>query len=182
MQRWIFPLVIDPARPNSSFILASEHTRRRDPMDNFKRYGGGWSICNNHYWAVCFSALSFSYLSMFFFSFVNLAIYQIYLCKFLLNVSYAVCWIYCRYFVCYQCIVVCELWFDLNLYMFAAAAAKVTLFSNSLSTLGHATCDLHVCYNVSKLTPELWQFSSILTTIYFVSEYFLMVLDWCLLP
>ncbi|XP_068643353.1 uncharacterized protein [Aristolochia californica] len=36
---------------NSSFILAAERTRRKDPLDNFKYYKGGWNISDNHYWA-----------------------------------------------------------------------------------------------------------------------------------
>lgn len=42
---------------NSSFLLASERTDRRDPLNNFKDYSGGWNISNRHYWAsVGFSA------------------------------------------------------------------------------------------------------------------------------
>ncbi|KAH9310909.1 hypothetical protein KI387_025944, partial [Taxus chinensis] len=36
---------------NSSLILAGHRTHRRDPLDDFKRYGGGWNITNQHYWA-----------------------------------------------------------------------------------------------------------------------------------
>ncbi|XP_020594874.1 uncharacterized protein LOC110034976, partial [Phalaenopsis equestris] len=36
---------------NSSFILASERTERRDPLNDFKHYTGGWNISNRHYWA-----------------------------------------------------------------------------------------------------------------------------------
>ncbi|XP_010250329.1 PREDICTED: uncharacterized protein LOC104592577 [Nelumbo nucifera] len=42
---------------NSSLILAEERTHRRDPLDNYKRYTGGWNISERHYWAsVGFSA------------------------------------------------------------------------------------------------------------------------------
>ncbi|WRX31668.1 hypothetical protein QQP08_024155 [Theobroma cacao] len=45
---------------NSSLILAGERTRRRDPLDNFKKYTGGWNISNEHYWAsVGFTAAPF---------------------------------------------------------------------------------------------------------------------------
>ncbi|PKU69966.1 uncharacterized protein LOC110098069 [Dendrobium catenatum] len=36
---------------NSSFVLASERTERRDPLNDFKDYTGGWNISNRHYWA-----------------------------------------------------------------------------------------------------------------------------------
>ncbi|XP_020583555.1 uncharacterized protein LOC110026779 [Phalaenopsis equestris] len=42
---------------NNSFVLASKRTERRDPLNNFKDYTGGWNISNRHYWAsVGFSA------------------------------------------------------------------------------------------------------------------------------
>lgn len=45
---------------NSSLILAAKRTYRRDPLDNFKRYTGGWNISNTHYWAsVAFTAVPF---------------------------------------------------------------------------------------------------------------------------
>uniref|UniRef100_A0A2P2IKG5 Uncharacterized protein MANES_06G043100 n=2 Tax=Rhizophora mucronata TaxID=61149 RepID=A0A2P2IKG5_RHIMU len=39
------------AEGNSSLILAAERTQRRDPLDNFKRYNGGYNISSEHYWA-----------------------------------------------------------------------------------------------------------------------------------
>ncbi|PKA52851.1 hypothetical protein AXF42_Ash001832 [Apostasia shenzhenica] len=36
---------------NSSFVLASGRTERRDPLNDFKDYTGGWNISNRHYWA-----------------------------------------------------------------------------------------------------------------------------------
>ncbi|KAG7945577.1 hypothetical protein I3843_15G159500 [Carya illinoinensis] len=36
---------------NSSLILAETRTHRKDPLDGFKRYTGGWNISNGHYWA-----------------------------------------------------------------------------------------------------------------------------------
>lgn len=36
---------------NSSFLLAAERTERRDPLDNFEDYTGGWNISSRHYWA-----------------------------------------------------------------------------------------------------------------------------------
>nr|GLL37842.1 uncharacterized protein LOC109169584 [Ipomoea trifida] len=36
---------------NSSLILASKRTYRKDPLNHFERYTGGWNISNRHYWA-----------------------------------------------------------------------------------------------------------------------------------
>ncbi|BFI41768.1 hypothetical protein MPTK2_8g02370 [Marchantia polymorpha subsp. ruderalis] len=36
---------------NGSFILAANRTARRDPLDHFNKYRGGWDIQNDHYWA-----------------------------------------------------------------------------------------------------------------------------------
>lgn len=38
---------------NSSYlILAAKRTHRKDPLDGFNKYSGGWNIRNEHYWAV----------------------------------------------------------------------------------------------------------------------------------
>lgn len=42
---------------NSSLILAAKRTYRKDPLDGYKRYTGGWNIRNKHYWAVSLSNL-----------------------------------------------------------------------------------------------------------------------------
>ncbi|XP_074575504.1 uncharacterized protein LOC141831958 [Curcuma longa] len=36
---------------NSSFVLAAQRTHRKDPLDGFRRYTGGWNISELHYWA-----------------------------------------------------------------------------------------------------------------------------------
>ncbi|KAL0016450.1 hypothetical protein SO802_003519 [Lithocarpus litseifolius] len=36
---------------NSNFILASERTQRKDPLNGFKKYTKGWNIRDRHYWA-----------------------------------------------------------------------------------------------------------------------------------
>lgn len=48
------PTVGDVPVENSSFVLAEKRTHRRDPLDGYKKYNGGWNISNNHYWAVSF--------------------------------------------------------------------------------------------------------------------------------
>lgn len=37
---------------NSSFILAADRTYRRDPLNGFRKYPGGWNITEVHYFAV----------------------------------------------------------------------------------------------------------------------------------
>lgn len=39
---------------NSSLILADKRTRRKDPIDEFKYYSGGWNISDEHYISVSF--------------------------------------------------------------------------------------------------------------------------------
>ncbi|CAK9178152.1 unnamed protein product, partial [Ilex paraguariensis] len=36
---------------NSSLVLAAKRTYRKDPLDDFKKYTGGWNISERHYWA-----------------------------------------------------------------------------------------------------------------------------------
>ncbi|XP_042413615.1 uncharacterized protein LOC122002491 [Zingiber officinale] len=36
---------------NNSFVLAAQRTHRKDPLDGFSRYPGGWNISELHYWA-----------------------------------------------------------------------------------------------------------------------------------
>lgn len=42
----------EDATSNTSLILAQRRTTRKDPIDNFNRYTGGWNISNRHYIAV----------------------------------------------------------------------------------------------------------------------------------
>ncbi|KAF5819220.1 putative transmembrane protein [Helianthus annuus] len=41
-------------KENVSLVLAQERTRRKDPLNKFKIYRGGWNITESHYWAVSF--------------------------------------------------------------------------------------------------------------------------------
>uniref|UniRef100_A0A2N9FVY0 Uncharacterized protein n=1 Tax=Fagus sylvatica TaxID=28930 RepID=A0A2N9FVY0_FAGSY len=43
--------IAEESAMNSSLLLAEQRTHRKDPLDNFKRYTGGWNISNQHYWA-----------------------------------------------------------------------------------------------------------------------------------
>lgn len=39
-------------------LLAQQRTSRRDPLNGFNRYTGGWNISNKHYWAVSYLILT----------------------------------------------------------------------------------------------------------------------------
>nr|CAD1840149.1 unnamed protein product [Ananas comosus var. bracteatus] len=49
--------VVGASEGNTSFVLAAERTQRKDPLNGFRDYTGGWNISNQHYWAsVSFTA------------------------------------------------------------------------------------------------------------------------------
>lgn len=37
---------------DASVALAAQRTFRKDPLNGFQKYTGGWNISNRHYWAV----------------------------------------------------------------------------------------------------------------------------------
>uniref|UniRef100_J3LA98 Uncharacterized protein n=1 Tax=Oryza brachyantha TaxID=4533 RepID=J3LA98_ORYBR len=39
------------APSTTTFVLAGERTRRKDPLDGLRLYAGGWNISDEHYWA-----------------------------------------------------------------------------------------------------------------------------------
>ncbi|WCJ29939.1 hypothetical protein M5689_011537 [Euphorbia peplus] len=51
----VFPLEtrrrLEDEYSNSTLVLAANRTRRKDPLNDFKRYTGGFNISENHYWA-----------------------------------------------------------------------------------------------------------------------------------
>lgn len=68
---------------SSSVVLAAQRTRRKDPLNGFKRYTGGWNISERHYWAsVGFTAVPlFAIAAIWFLSF-GLCLLLICLCRF----------------------------------------------------------------------------------------------------
>ncbi|XP_047964674.1 uncharacterized protein LOC125209108 [Salvia hispanica] len=45
---------------NTTLILAEKRTQRKDPLDDFRKYTGGWNISNRHYWgSVAYTAVPF---------------------------------------------------------------------------------------------------------------------------
>ncbi|GAV73914.1 hypothetical protein CFOL_v3_17397 [Cephalotus follicularis] len=66
---------------NSTLILAEHRTYRRDPLDDFKKYTGGWNISNDHYWAsVGFTAAPFFAIAALWFIVFGLSLSIICLC------------------------------------------------------------------------------------------------------
>ncbi|OAY27436.1 uncharacterized protein LOC110602897 isoform X1 [Manihot esculenta] len=70
---------------SSTLVLAPRRTYRKDPLDGFKRYTGGWNISSRHYWAsVGFTAIPlFAIASVWFLGFG--------LCLLLLCICYFCC-------------------------------------------------------------------------------------------
>ncbi|KAJ8538836.1 hypothetical protein K7X08_032305 [Anisodus acutangulus] len=69
------------ARLNSSLILAAKRTYRKDPLDNFNRYTGGWNISERHYWAsVAFTAAPFFVVALIWFVIFALCLLFICVC------------------------------------------------------------------------------------------------------
>ncbi|KAK9080001.1 hypothetical protein SSX86_001676 [Deinandra increscens subsp. villosa] len=66
---------------NSSLVLAQKRTTRKDPLDGFKKYRGGWNISERHYWAsVAFTAVPFFGMAAAWFVFFGLCLSVICLC------------------------------------------------------------------------------------------------------
>ncbi|XP_031277438.1 uncharacterized protein LOC116135871 [Pistacia vera] len=66
---------------NSTLILAAQRTQRRDPLENFKKYTGGWNISDQHYWAsVGFTAAPFFIIAGIWFAVFGLCLCFICLC------------------------------------------------------------------------------------------------------
>ncbi|KAK7304095.1 hypothetical protein RJT34_15138 [Clitoria ternatea] len=66
---------------NTSLILAQQRTTRKDPLDNFNRYTGGWNISNRHYIAsVIFTAVPFFVVAAVWFVVFGLSLSIICLC------------------------------------------------------------------------------------------------------
>ncbi|GMH10851.1 hypothetical protein Nepgr_012692 [Nepenthes gracilis] len=68
---------------NPSLLLAAERTHRRDPLNGFKYYNGGWNISEHHYWAsVGFTAAPFFIISAVWFLAFGLCLLTVCLCHF----------------------------------------------------------------------------------------------------
>lgn len=56
---------------NPSLILAAERTHRKDPLDDFNYYKGGWNISERHYISVSPSSYFFQFVFLFKFNLPN---------------------------------------------------------------------------------------------------------------
>ncbi|TKY73044.1 Transmembrane protein [Spatholobus suberectus] len=71
----------EDASGNTSLILAQKRTTRKDPLDSFNRYTGGWNISNRHYIAsVIFTAVPFFVVAAVWFVVFGLTLSLICLC------------------------------------------------------------------------------------------------------
>lgn len=72
----------EEATLNSTYlILAAKRTYRKDPLDDFKKYTGGWNISNTHYWAsVAFTSAPFFVIAAAWFIIFGLCLSLICLC------------------------------------------------------------------------------------------------------
>ncbi|KAB1204659.1 hypothetical protein CJ030_MR8G012731 [Morella rubra] len=68
---------------STSFILASKRTQRKDPLNGFKTYTGGWNISERHYWAsVGFTAVPLFVIAAVWFLAFGLGLCLVCLCYF----------------------------------------------------------------------------------------------------
>ncbi|KAL0330570.1 UNVERIFIED_CONTAM: hypothetical protein Sradi_5043700 [Sesamum radiatum] len=66
---------------NSTLLLASNRTSRKDPLNHFHHYSGGWNISNRHYWAsVAYTAVPFFVIGALWFLIFGFALTLICLC------------------------------------------------------------------------------------------------------
>ncbi|KAI9117170.1 hypothetical protein K1719_011336 [Acacia pycnantha] len=71
----------DNTSAKTSLLLAQERTRRKDPLDHFNLYNGGWNISNPHYIAsVTFTAVPFFAIAAAWFVIFGLCLSFICLC------------------------------------------------------------------------------------------------------
>uniref|UniRef100_M1CGR4 Transmembrane protein n=1 Tax=Solanum tuberosum TaxID=4113 RepID=M1CGR4_SOLTU len=76
------PNIVEPPVQSSSLILAAERTYRKDPLNGFKRYNGGWNINDRHYWAsVAYTAVPFFITALIWFVIFGLCLLFICVCS-----------------------------------------------------------------------------------------------------
>ncbi|KAH0660629.1 hypothetical protein KY285_029239 [Solanum tuberosum] len=76
------PNIVEAPVQSSSLILAAERTYRKDPLNGFKRYNGGWNIDDRHYWAsVAYTAVPFFITALIWFVIFGLCLLFICICS-----------------------------------------------------------------------------------------------------
>ncbi|XP_058111428.1 uncharacterized protein LOC131254729 [Magnolia sinica] len=74
----IAPEPLEVSVNSTPFILAAERTTRKDPLDGYKYYTGGWNISNKHYWAsVGFTGAPLFAIALIWFSVFGLTLFLI---------------------------------------------------------------------------------------------------------
>ncbi|KAH7546275.1 hypothetical protein FEM48_Zijuj01G0183000 [Ziziphus jujuba var. spinosa] len=135
----------DEAVQNSSLILAAKRTHRKDPLNNFKYYNGGWNISNNHYWAsVAFTAVPFFVVGGIWFVLFGLTLSLI-------------CLVYCccrRERYGYSRIAYALSLIFLVLFTIAAIVGCILLYTSQGKFHGSTTDTLHYIINVADDTVE----------------------------
>lgn len=126
---------------NSSFVLAQERTYRKDPLNGFRKYTGGWNISEVHYMAVrmftTWNCTSFIYLhnNMYFFLF-------------------AVSWIH-SFSTVHHCLgVVCAVFSGYAWNLLQAlllSTSQLHILSGSICPISDTSNIVHLCCNVSTL-------------------------------
>lgn len=130
---------------NSSLILAKSRTDRKDPLNNFARYTGGWNITNKHYWAVSFCLIYLCFMSLFFSS---------------LSCS-TVCRLHSSSLLHHRRNLVHRLWVMFNVHLpllLLLSKGALRLFPTGLCSVSHISHPLHHCSNV-KSRPISLSFS-----------------------
>ena len=134
-----------PLVENSPFVLAAERTARRDPMDGYKLYTGGWNISETHYWAVSSSSLELT-------GFICRLI-----CSVRLYISHAssksvtVCWLYRLSRIYHRLCMAWGLWGGLVFFVLLLLLLRskiLLLFSHSICLLSYSPHSIHLCGNV----------------------------------
>ncbi|XP_011084611.1 uncharacterized protein LOC105166530 [Sesamum indicum] len=71
----------DQVDSTDHLVLAPRRTYRKDPLNHFKRYTGGWNITNPHYWAsVSYTAVAFFAIAAIWFAVFGLCLSLVCLC------------------------------------------------------------------------------------------------------
>ncbi|KAL0447309.1 UNVERIFIED_CONTAM: hypothetical protein Slati_1858800 [Sesamum latifolium] len=72
----------DQVDDSADLVLAPRRTYRKDPLNHFKRYTGGWNITNRHYWAsVSYTAVPLFAIAAIWFAVFGLCLSLICLCN-----------------------------------------------------------------------------------------------------
>ncbi|KAK8655029.1 hypothetical protein V6N13_107621 [Hibiscus sabdariffa] len=130
---------------NSSLILAAKRTYRRDPLNDFKKYTGGWNISNRHYWA----SVGFTTAPFFVIAAVWFVLFA--LCLFVICIRHCCCQLnsygYSR--TAYALSLV-----FLILFTIAAIAGCVVLYTGQGKFHGSTTATLDYAVSKADLTAE----------------------------